>query len=60
MSNKIILGLGGFGVNFINHIITKNNIFELGIIANKEIVDFSYIENKIYLDSAMVESITNI
>lgn len=56
--NKIIFGLGGFGVNFINHIkdIDKTK-FELVMISNEEVLNENECENKILIDSDMIENI---
>ena len=57
MNNKIIIGLGGCGVNFIHQITKlKDNNFDFAIVSEKAVVDISFIKNKIYLNSEVVEN----
>jgi len=61
MNNKIIIGLGGFGVNFVHHVEKmKNYDFDLVIVSEKAVVDISSIKNKIYMDNEFVKNIIKI
>ena len=52
MNNKIIIGLGGCGVNFVHQVVKlKNNCFDLVIVSEEAVLDISSIKNKVCIDS---------
>lgn len=65
-NNQMIIGLGGFGSNILNHInLNENNPFELVFIDYQDVLNFECkafknscnIENKIYINNNMIENI---
>ena len=60
-NNKMIIGLGGCGVQFIEQIkLKENNNFDLIMISSKDHIEFKFFENKIYIDTNLVKNIKKI